>query len=211
MGIIPAYAGSTPTAKKINGPRCMDALNQKINGGGMDHPRIRGEHLVLVLRGVYPQGIIPAYAGSTNHSRNLTLRQEGSSPHTRGALGNALLYVIMSWDHPRIRGEHFCTYQVTTHRLRIIPAYAGSTRRPPSCRIRLWIIPAYAGSTVLVDYVFSRLQGSSPHTRGAPAGCRQAGSAHRDHPRIRGEHEPSSALGSTVSGSSPHTRGAPSG
>ena len=71
-GIIPAYAGSTPTAPS---PKCRSG----------DHPRIRGEHqegLVGALgavgssphtRGALPErvpvphlaGIIPAYAGST--------------------------------------------------------------------------------------------------------------------------------------------------
>ena len=49
--IIPAYAGSTEHAARVEGPR-------------VDHPRIRGEH-VLVVAG------LDAY--------------EGSSPHTRGA------------------------------------------------------------------------------------------------------------------------------
>ena len=49
--IIPAYAGSTAPARR---PRL----------GRGDHPRIRGEHLILV-----PHGYLP----------------RGSSPHTRGA------------------------------------------------------------------------------------------------------------------------------
>ena len=91
-GIIPAYAGSTPTT------------SGQVGGEG-DHPRIRGEHLStcinypLVLgssphtRGarlakvprVGPHWIIPAYAGSTRPGRSDRKPQ---------------------WDHPRIRGEH---------------------------------------------------------------------------------------------------------
>ena len=72
-------------------------------------------------------------------------------------------------------------------------------------------------------------RGSSPHTRGAPfdmpvdlgvcgiipayaGSTRSADSsikAPRDHPRIRGEHNPRSCSTVAVSGSSPHTRGAP--
>ena len=70
--IIPAYAGSTPTTISTY-------------GAGMDHPRIRGEHVeallpldfdagssphtrgarVVVEQAVEVSGIIPAYAGST--------------------------------------------------------------------------------------------------------------------------------------------------
>ncbi len=91
-GIIPAYAGSTARALSTA-------------GHGVDHPRLRGEHLTPVLvdlgrkgsspptrgarpapfRGVVFGRIIPAYAGST------TVR----------------FAVISGWpDHPRLRGEH---------------------------------------------------------------------------------------------------------
>ena len=91
-GIIPAYAGST------TGP----APRRPRRG---DHPRIRGEHLIVPLsthfflgssphtRGAHGRSdvegrsrrIIPAYAGSTVHWSPERWRQ---------------------WDHPRIRGEH---------------------------------------------------------------------------------------------------------
>ena len=90
--IIPAYAGSTPAA--LPGDQA-----------GLDHPRIRGEHLPPEPR---------------KRARN------GSSPHTRGAQGSDgcfhLMYRIIPAyagsttlnrpistplpDHPRIRGEH---------------------------------------------------------------------------------------------------------
>ena len=110
--IIPAYAGST-SAGHGKASRWWD------------HPRIRGEHLHVLLnarmdagssphtrgalsgrvRGRFPGRIIPAYAGSTSilrrrnsthrdhprirgehfQGRELRLRSEGSSPHTRGA------------------------------------------------------------------------------------------------------------------------------
>mgnify|MGYP000961524772 CR=1 FL=1 len=92
LGIIPAYAGSTP-GRSNRDDTCRD------------HPRIRGEHVWLWsprklslgssphTRGALPSWrrarrltrIIPAYAGSTFR------RIRGSAPGT---------------DHPRIRGEH---------------------------------------------------------------------------------------------------------
>ena len=91
-GITPAYAGNTPTSSAVSG----------IKG---DHPRIRGEHILIVT-------------GEEVAS--------GSPPHTRGTLKKLILYIILSgitpayagntqdtnltyrWsgDHPRIRGEH---------------------------------------------------------------------------------------------------------
>ena len=113
--IIPAYAGSTRSG----------ALSTR---GARDHPRIRGEHAGFVVKLTIAGRIIPAYAGSTwfresptasaadhprirgEHSPLLSLRPggHGSSPHTRGA--------------PRRRlGRGPAS--------RIIPAYAGSTRK----------------------------------------------------------------------------------
>ena len=91
-GIIPAYAGSTARRARKCGPR-------------RDHPRICGEHMIVVttvvvtwgssphMRGAPLRplgrlsggGIIPAYAGSTR-------------PCPRHSLGCR--------DHPRICGEH---------------------------------------------------------------------------------------------------------
>ena len=113
-------------------------------------------------------------------------------------------------------------------RLRIIPAYAGSTaldfqagltwRDHPRIRGEHW--PPPAGR--------SGCGGSSPHTRGArlrrrqssdrsgiiPAYAGSTGSSppaaarRSDHPRIRGEHQSAMMTYLTLSGSSPHTRGA---
>ena len=133
--IIPAYAGST-------------ACSATTRPCPADHPRIRGEHPPpspstkhatgssphtrgarrLCLRGLAGSRIIPAYAGSTRYRKRrrgrfrdhprirgehanppeLHWRYPGSSPHTRGALDR---------------------YGVACPIVRIIPAYAGSTRR----------------------------------------------------------------------------------
>ena len=139
-GIIPAYAGSTVTVTWTL-------------PSSRDHPRIRGEHVPQRVSGDSVGGssphtrgalrpaarrmaagwIIPAYAGSTRFHPPLARRQA---------------------DHPRIRGEH--VYLETHSRQavgssphtrgaqsvhdpgrpaeRIIPAYAGSTRRRGSRR-----------------------------------------------------------------------------
>ena len=76
---------------------------------------------------------------------------------------------------------------------RIIPAYAGSTRRSAPRRVFSRDHPRIRGEHCASSARGFTISGSSPH---------------RDHPRIRGEHCASSARGFTISGSSPHTRGA---
>ena len=112
--IIPAYAGSTrPRASRINGTK--------------DHPRIRGEHLVV---------------------GELVALQCGSSPHTRGALVPGHYEHQNCVDHPRIRGEHPAGAPTST-------SAAGSSPHTRGAHLVLsfragdhGIIPAYAGSTL---------------------------------------------------------------
>ena len=172
--------------------------------------------------------IIPAYAGSTirakaydpNRSDHPRIRGEhvrkcssirfaaGSSPHTRGA--------------PQLRRR-------PPRRSGIIPAYAGSTRTPPSCSGWRPDHPRIRGEHGSACREVLGDDGSSPHTRGARMGGvggrflvgiipAYAGSTARrrrrprspwDHPRIRGEHSALRERVTVYSGSSPHTRGAP--
>ena len=131
--IIPAYAGST-VCSVLSPPAARD------------HPRIRGEHDVAAphrrarlgssphTRGArliaswwaFRSGIIPAYAGST------------SSPRMRGAgVG----------DHPRIRGEHRLVAARGGSGLGSSPHTRGARPSPGRHPHRIRIIPAYAGST----------------------------------------------------------------
>ena len=152
------------------------------------------------------------------------------------------------WDHPRIRGEHPCLLigeplgagssphtrgarrRKTRSSLssRIIPAYAGSTRRPAWSTGGATDHPRIRGEHGTLSFAGLSKTGSSPHTRGAPAARSPplqrrriipayAGStihherAERlleDHPRIRGEHDMDILRNRQRRGSSPHTRGA---
>ena len=172
-GIIPAYAGSTSKTTQNSSPR-------------PDHPRIRGEHASVAkrmspvlgssphTRGAPPRGrrrhlrcrIIPAYAGSTrvrdgglmaaeDHPRirgehsglaAIGKRAAGSSPHTRGALAFG--------DHVSVGPG-------------IIPAYAGSTIRPPSRTRHPGDHPRIRGEHRPRGFRSAPGPGSSPHTRGA--------------------------------------------
>ena len=212
--IIPAYAGSTSGSVP---PPVQVA----------DHPRIRGEHSIV-------SGATCTMSGSSPHTRGARVQvvllgaDEWIIPAYAGSTVVPIPGETLAWDHPRIRGEH-----VTSRKA--IPSGAGSSPHTRGALAGLGgaadgvrIIPAYAGSTratlyevsVVPDHprirgehrmlspggVFSA--GSSPHTRGArdtcwrrgrgrgyiPAYAGSTGAFHdvaerlRDHPRIRGAH-----------------------
>ena len=132
-GIIPAYAGSTVdwtmvTSRVADHPRIRGehaTSTATTNLGNGSSPHTRGAHR-LPLDELTLERIIPAYAGSTcRRSRQLTA----------------------SADHPRIRGEH----EMTLHKNGLVVGSSPHTRGaplPPSAPPRrLRIIPAYAGST----------------------------------------------------------------
>ena len=194
LRIIPAYAGSTPSCSGVS-------------SSGWDHPRIRGEHFDSSCQLFLP-------GGSSPHTRGALIMKDSISKSVRiipayaGSTSMSTMTGVRITDHPRIRGEHDDKRRAGQPRSGIIPAYAGSTgQHTPSHR------PA---------------SGSSPHTRGAPVKPLRGGVAHRiipayagstrappsastrlrDHPRIRGEHDPRQSLRSEQVGSSPHTRGA---
>ena len=158
LGIIPAYAGSTPTRL-----RPSDCLR--------DHPRIRGEHRGRAHRHRRPDGssphtrgahkfrysngagrrIIPAYAGSTAHDPG------DPSRHT---------------DHPRIRGEHRMLGDDTPLPGGSSPHTRGALSVLTVMLTGRGIIPAYAGSTQLAERG-DLTAGDHPRIRGEhPSGGR---------------------------------------
>ena len=134
----------------------------------------------------------------------------GSSPHTRGALGDLLVDLLddriipayagststattpgpQGRDHPRIRGEHDPCPLADCATVGSSPHTRGARTSPPEVIAEWGIIPAYAGST----------PASGPTSPAPP-----------DHPRIRGEHGRLVRCLLRQRGSSPHTRGARSG
>ena len=173
-------------------------------------------------------GIIPAYAGNTQH------------PMTR---------VLEAWDHPRVCGEHFRmplrfgSVPGSSPRMRgtlrltifseeidgIIPAYAGNTFRRLVSMILNRDHPRVCGEHGECLAVFADSLGSSPRMRGTPS--HYAGLGHgggiipayagntpidggemlnaRDHPRVCGEHQGFLDLLNEGRGSSPRMRGTP--
>ena len=191
---------------RIRGEHESEERSQAVSTGSSPHTR---GALAVVVRRSDKFGIIPAYAGSTAGRRSAGRRSSdhprirgehstpqarfpswrGSSPHTRGALGLAVAHVavggiipayagstrdllvaiVAGGDHPRIRGEHFSSRTPRTTCWGSSPHTRGALWRALGQSRRLGIIPAYAGSTSI---------------------RRRRESLQRDHPRIRGEHQP---------------------
>ena len=140
----------------------------------LDHPRIRGEHLVIAVDWD---------------------RAAGSSPHTRGAPLVDGVNQVLAVDHPRIRGEHSDVAGRPTAARGSSPHTRGAPILVILAAAAARIIPAYAGSTAMSECAVSMASdhprirgehvaeipgkivkaGSSPHTRGAPVGVEVVG------------------------------------
>ena len=134
-GITPALAGSTtrcrvpvpvePDHPRVGGEHSL-VLSSRMDAQGSP-PRWRGARSVHGHRFI-PMGITPALAGSTIH-------------HPRGQ--------CRFQDHPRVGGEHRYDAEEAYSRAGSPPRWRGAPL-PPTCkRRRMRITPALAGSTTL--------------------------------------------------------------
>ena len=132
-GIIPAYAGSTPGIPSHS-------------SSTPDHPRIRGEHCP------FPKALLP-WTGSSPHtrgapqSRRRLARLRGIIPAYAGSTRPTFPPRCRHRDHPRIRGEHCCALMLFAVFQGSSPHTRGARRLRYGDRTGARIIPAYAGST----------------------------------------------------------------
>ena len=132
-GIIPAYAGST------------HALGLR-RRGDRDHPRIRGEHGRDGESGRSSTGSSPHTRGAPGSS-SPARRRRGIIPAYAGSTLIPCSRATSSSDHPRIRGEHSGMLSPRTLWTGSSPHTRGARHVLGRARVRLRIIPAYAGST----------------------------------------------------------------
>ena len=98
-GIIPACAGSTTARAGIWFAR-------------RDHPRMRGEHLQRVTRVCGVPGSSPHARGA----RNGHIKTDGSAGIIPACAGSTVFNQTLHFlfrDHPRMRGEHFLSRNVS--------------------------------------------------------------------------------------------------
>ena len=192
--IIPAYAGSTKTERR-GGRRPRD------------HPRIRGEHRRM------PRGRLRAW-GSSPHTRGALRAGVGAAcrpgiiPAYAGSTAPSLPPAARVADHPRIRGEHEGRAADAGELGGSSPHTRGAPVDLVQSLVELRIIPAYAGSTRGMCPTSLPPPGSSPHTRGAPRVAWVAACEARIIPAYAGSTTPKTCACRQRKGSSPHTRGA---
>ena len=152
-GIIPACAGNT-------GPPRPRSCHRR------DHPRVCGEHYRVTLGAVVGAGSSPRVRG--------TLARNGFLEAARGIIpacaGNTLRSsgpCMITWDHPRVCGEHDRSKAFTNSAAGSSPRVRGTRGVPERRAARGGIIPACAGNT--------------PGAFDVPV-------CGRDHPRVCGEH-----------------------
>ena len=132
-GIIPAYAGNTSPTAAIHPTR-------------RDHPRVCGEHRVVIT-------VLIKHSGSSPRMRG-TREASGPSMRFRGIIpayaGNTSVVSTLSWpsrDHPRVCGEHERIANDSRFRGGSSPRMRGTLRVPEEADASGGIIPAYAGNT----------------------------------------------------------------
>ena len=132
-GIIPAFAGSTPSALTSQ-------------GRNRDHPRVRGEHSISPQAPRWTVGSSPRSRGAHTDSDDGD-DVDGIIPAFAGSTVSPASSCQMCRDHPRVRGEH----RVLMMR---DDGIQGSSPRSRGARVQLGaflpavgIIPAFAGST----------------------------------------------------------------
>ena len=199
--IIPACAGNTcrsgnAAPSRRDHPRVCgehNLIKSFVDGKTGSSPRVRGTPRTNRPHNLMP-GIIPACAGNTQSLLLFGCRivdaevvdEFGIIPACAGNTHCMTPTSAVSWDHPRVCGEHVITSANKAEASGSSPRVRGTlriVRRFSTCQ---GIIPACAGNTP-----WKRPDGSWP----------------RDHPRVCGEHGGWRADAAPRQGSSPRVRG----
>ncbi len=173
-GLIPAHAGST----------LVGSFRETVSWA---HPRSRGEHFHTTItpadllgsspltRGAHvkparladTRGLIPAHAGSTIPLPPLSRRCR-AHPRSRGEHSSTVTSSSTNaGSSPLTRGARFPLVQLVARR-GLIPAHAGSTRRPAGLLALGGAHPRSRGEHFPSHGARTQQMGSSPLTRGAP-------------------------------------------
>ena len=133
QGITPAYAG-----KRAGSPFCP-----RKDG---DHPRLRGEKLLMMSLMVSPIGSPPLTRGKDQFQQARIL-SAGITPAYAGKSVVQIVIVPHGKDHPRLRGEKNLVDVTASTRLGSPPLTRGKVWNKQTAKSRMRITPAYAGKS----------------------------------------------------------------
>ena len=156
-----------------------------VNGEG-DHPRVGGEHVLLLVILRRLLGSPPRWRGA-QVSRELTVDDWGITPALAGSTPPKCWPTCAESDHPRVGGEHRCLIMSDYVPKGSPPRWRGALGKAAGLGGEDRITPALAGST----YKWHRVN------------CGRA-----DHPRVGGEHAQIYDDSEVYEGSPPRWRGA---
>ncbi len=131
--ITPAYAGKSVTLVEI----------ERYKG---DHPRLRGEKLLLIEGYHTSLGSPPPTRGKVLR-RLALLQSEGITPAYAGKSSPASLAGNFPWDHPRLRGEKGFCRRLGRRHLGSPPPTRGKVICYGALAAIAGITPAYAGKS----------------------------------------------------------------
>ena len=173
-----------------------------------DHPRMCGEHTITLTNGDKQQGSSPHVRGAHGALHGLA-SCHGIIPACAGSTQACWIERSFRWDHPRMCGEHRLRHLRPQDPHGIIPACAGSTSRCRGWSRSTRDHPRMCGEHNGLLWVGDCQVGIIPACAGSttPWACRSH--RHRDHPRMCGEHTERVGDSKGKQGSSPHVRGAP--
>ncbi len=151
--ITPACAGTT-------------VREQKVPQRTTDHPRMCGDHDMDDMTSAMKLGSLPHVRGPPRYPEGERDRA-GITPACAGTTLLSRSYAHLSWDHPRMCGDHLLLFLLVRVLRGSPPHVRGPLRDHIITSVSPRITPACAGTTVAeVEYVI----------------------AVRDHPRMCGDH-----------------------
>ena len=210
--LIPAHAGKTrPTHHRLATPRAhprsrgenhrRSAPNGIKNGSS---PLTRGKPAGDMPFGA-TQGLIPAHAGKTPTGRQSTGGQ-GAHPRSRGENPvGARVVDQAAGSSPLTRGKQDIWHLRGAAR-RLIPAHAGKTKDGVLKSMSIGAHPRSRGENEAGDEKGSTFDGSSPLTRGKPAGSFSPGISRRLIPAHAGKTR-GTTVRDRISSAHPRSRG----
>ena len=191
-GTPPRARGSHHTSKRHravagNTPACAGITLRRIRRRRRptEHPRVRGDHTPLPHNRNAAVGTPPRARGSQDRQRQRHLEAR-NTPACAGITVGSLEACRSSQEHPRVRGDHGQDASVASAEGGTPPRARGS--RPPrrALAVSARNTPACAGITC------------GPALRAATA---------EEHPRVRGDHDPTHPYEVRLEGTPPRARG----